>query len=98
MAELMLIVPALLLLLTLIASFFSTIVLQVRCREVATSIARAIERGEPESSWEDLADHALPGAQISLHNDGSITIIEVAHRSPMLMRVEGEAVAVRPSP
>ena len=87
------VLPALLLLFSLLVSFFSTVALQIRCREVATSVARSIERGESSALWSDYAELALPEAKVSLRNEGAFIVVEVSQRSALLLTVQGAAVA-----
>lgn len=88
------ILPALLLLLTLVFSLFAAVTTQVRCREVAASIARAIERGEPQSTWRALSEAALPDAQINVQHRGAVIVVHVSHSTPLRVRVGGDAVAL----
>lgn len=75
-------------------SFISTVTLQIRCREVATSVARAIERGESDQIWRSFAESALPEASIRVRTDGGVQIITVQARSSLNIDVSGEAVAL----
>jgi hypothetical protein len=88
------VLPALLLLLSLLFSVLGALSLQVRCREVATSIAKSIERGEDESSWRQWAAIALPEADVQIEERAGVVVISVRHPSPMHFPVEGEAVAI----
>lgn len=88
------ILPALLLLLSLLFSMFSALSLQVRCREAAASIARAIERGEDEATWQALLTRSLPEARIDMRTEGRLVVISVRQRSAMRFEVQGEAVAL----
>jgi hypothetical protein len=93
-AEVVMILPALLLLLSLLFSTLATASLQIRCREVASSVARAIERDEPEYVWRSFASKALPDADVNVRNETGLLRVRVSHSSPLRIRVSGEAVAL----
>jgi hypothetical protein len=93
-AEVVVIMPALLLLLSLLFSTLGTASVQIRCREVAASIARAIERDEEEHVWRSFASRALPNADVHIHHDGELIVVRVSHASPLRIRVDGQAVVL----
>lgn len=97
-AEFVVILPALLLVVSILLSGLAAMTLQIRCRETAASIARAIERGEPESTWRALALRTLPASSIHLRYEGRVLLVQVTHpfppHSPITMYVRGEAGAL----
>lgn len=90
-AETALVLPSLLLLVTTLMMGLSAIDTKFKCEQLASSVARAIERQEPH--WRAMAREALPDAGVEVRTDDEWITVVVTKKVVLGFEVSGRSIA-----
>ena len=93
MAETALVLPTLLLLTTLLLTGLAALDAKLKCNQLASSVARAIERDE--ISWRQMAKQAWPAADVKVEINDEWATVVVRKEVFAHLAVEGRAVALQ---
>lgn len=92
-AETALVLPTLLLVTTMLVSGLSVINTKFKCEQVASSVARAIERDEPQ--FAEFVEESIPDAKVVTTRQGPWVVVTVSKKVLFGIEVEGKSVALQ---
>jgi hypothetical protein len=94
-AEVALALPGLAIVTTLLLLGIVVAGQQVRCRDAASAVARAVARGETADDVDALARAAAPkGAKVEVRRGGGVVVVRVTWRPPARESVVGRLLPV----
>lgn len=94
-AETVMVLPTLLIITTMLLAGLAAVDSKFKCEQLASSVARAIERGEPK--WDAMLHQAMPEAEVDVVTRDEWTYVTVTKKVSLGFSVSGRAVALQRS-
>lgn len=87
------VLPTLLLITAMLLSGIAAVDTRLKCEQLASSVARAIERDEPE--WRFMTGQVMPEAEVSVVTRDEWTYVTVTQKVLLGFSVMGKAVVLQ---